>query len=339
MSKFIKVFFSVSLILFLPLIVCGESNKFNQKENNTSLLLYEYDFSISSLFTSKSDYPGANSDGFFSRLFNRKKKSVAEKTSKSERLSGSKKSYDPPKSNSSIPMGESKNGSPSSSPNTAVQNVPKEPLNESRRDKIMSKRQWLLGVSIGSSHAVADIGGSKNLAFGEFVDYQMSNLGLNLGIFAKYQLNDWFALSFGMDYGSYKGIHSASEFLESDYYGYSFQNDIFEFFTKTEFHAPFLASKPADVYLFTGIGVFFNDMKLYDDNDRRTPPNEIGNFNQTQPAVPIGLGFGYCFSNQLRIGYELGYRYTFFTFFDGINDLGNSYDRYFSNSLKISYNF
>ncbi|MFW5793247.1 MAG: DUF6089 family protein [Bacteroidota bacterium] len=341
MTSITKLSFSVLLILFLPLITNAENNSLNQQEaeSNNSLFAESFYSASESAFFIK-NYPGSyrKKDNFFSRLFG-KKKSVAEKNSQSQNPSNTKKKHTPPASESELPMGSSKNGAVKSTSNSAVANTPKEPLSESRRDKVMSKSQWLMGLSFGSSHAVADIGNSKNMAFGEFVDYQFSNLGLSMGLFTKYHLNNWFALSFGMDYGSYKGVHNAPSLNDSYYYGYSFENNIFEFFAKTEFSAPFLATTPVDLYLFTGIGVFFNDMKLYDDDNRRVSPNEISDYSQTQPSIPVGLGFGYYFNNKLRIGYELGYRYTVFTFFDGVNIDSSGYDKYFSNSLKVSYNF
>ena len=235
-----------------------------------------------------------------------------------------------------MPTGQSSSGSYSSTQNQGVQNTPKNPLSNSRRDAAMGRQasRFNFGIAIGSAHAVTDIGGSKDMGFGDFLSYQTSNYGLKFGIYGQYQMNYWFALSFGMDYGSYQGAHMVDDGV---YGGYRFENNIFEFFAKTEFHAPFLYSSPADLYLFTGIGLFFNDMRLFNADNR--PQTISTDFSQTQPAIPLGIGFGYTFNNIIRVGYELGYRYTMFNFFDGVDDLSNSYDKYFSNTLKISLNF
>ncbi len=334
----IKCFLSVSLILMLSGLANAESNFYiivNEQNEASFSLNSELKLSEFVAFSNFPNYKNGN-DSFFKRLFS--KKTVAEQNSKSQTHATSKRSaFKNPKakSNSNIPGGYTENGSPASTENQGVQNSPKEPLSTSRRDRVVNvPNKWELGLSIGSSHAVADIGDSKEMAFGDFVSYQFSNLGLNFGIYTKYKFTSYFAASFGMDYGSYIGVQST---VANNYSGYRFENDVFEFFGKTEFHAPFLKNTIADAYLFTGIGVFFNDLRVYDEFNRRHRV-EV-EYSQIQPTIPVGIGFGFKLNNKVRLGYELGYRYTFFNLFDGVQDVSTKYDKYFSNALKLSVGF
>jgi hypothetical protein len=336
MLKKKNYFFSVSLILVFSLLSINSISSANSLRNMKEPLFSEHasSFSLASTYASYPLFSGSN-DGFFSKLF-KKSRTVAEKNSQSPDHSKKKKGrYTAPKSNSQMPIGNSANGGPATTENTAVHNSPKEPLSNSRRNQSINPiNKWEFGLSIGSSHAIADIGNSKNLEFGDFIDYQFSNLGLNFGIYTKYKLTNWFAASFGMDYGSYKGIQTDPLM---NYAGYTFQNEVFEFFAKTELHAPFSRKFPLDLYAFSGIGIFFNDIRLFNELDRRV--HVARDYSQVQPAIPLGLGFGYIINNKVRIGYELGYRYTFFNLFDGVEDMSASCDKYFSNVLKISVVF
>ncbi len=343
MCKNLKKIFSVSLILLFPLLIKAEVVSENSVENNENVLLNETGLNslISSLYSTNS-FPvvnNSNGDNFFRRLF-RGNRTVAERRSQSkEHPTTRRQSYRPPESNSQLPMGSSGSTNVRSTENVAVENVQKSPLGVSRRDQEMGTRPitWEIGINVGSAHAVTDIGNAKNMAFGDFMGYQTDNYGLNFGLYTKRLLSSWLGVSFGMDYGSYGGHHSCSTLADSDYYGYRFENNVFEFFGKLELHAPFLERKAFDLYGFTGIGVFFNDLRLF--NEQNRPVTIETDFNQVQPAIPVGLGFGYVINNQVRIGYELGYRYTMFNFFDGVGDKGSVNDRYFSNVLKVGIVF
>ncbi len=140
----------------------------------------------------------------------------------------------------------------------------------------------------------------------------------------------------GMDYANLSGQAPFNEGLtEND--PFSFSNDIFEFFAKTEFMLPMLSRSPFDIYGFAGIGVFFSDARVFNANDRLLE-NSV-DYSQVQPVIPMGFGFSYRLPNSLRIGYEFGWRNTIFHYLDGVQMTQDNYDNYFFNNLKISFGF
>ena len=218
---------------------------------------------------------------------------------------------------------------------SVVRNTPKPPLYTSRRDQYTAFGHWELGLLLGSSHTLTDIGGSKGLGFGDFADYHTSNFGLSGGVYGRYIMNDWFALNLGMNFASLSAERDQplqvgnNEVLR-------FQNEIFEFFSNTEFRLPNLARTPWDIYGFIGIGVFFSDASIYGVNDQLITTQD--DYSQVQPFIPFGGGFSVKVTNTLRLGYELGWRNTIFHYLDGVKK-DNTYDHYFLNSLKIGFTF
>lgn len=274
-------------------------------------------------------------DNFFRRLFGISNKSRSQKNSRSPRHSSSRpKRYSPPSSNSQNPdTFKGGSGSNQSTDPTAVKNNPKPALHKSLRDQHQSSGVWELGLTLGTSHAVSDIGGNKGVPIGDFAEYQISNYSLSGGLFGRYIMNDWFAMNLGMNFANLKAerefVPEGSEILR-------FNNDIFEFFANTEFRLPALSRSPFDLYGFVGIGIFFSDASIYDQNDRLISTQV--DYSQVQPVIPFGGGFSVKLTQNLRLGYELGWRNTIFHYLDGVKKDEN-YDHYFMNSVKIGFVF
>lgn len=274
-------------------------------------------------------------DNFFRRLFGISNKSRSQKNSRSPRHSSSRpKRYSPPSSNSQNPdTFKGGSGSNQSTDPTAVKNNPKPALHKSLRDQHQSSGIWELGLTLGTSHAVSDIGGNKGVPIGDFAEYQISNYSLSGGLFGRYIMNDWFAMNLGMNFANLKAerefVPEGSEILR-------FNNDIFEFFANTEFRLPALSRSPFDLYGFVGIGIFFSDASIYDQNDRLISTQV--DYSQVQPVIPFGGGFSVKLTQNLRLGYELGWRNTIFHYLDGVKKDEN-YDHYFMNSFKIGFVF
>ncbi|MFW6249380.1 MAG: hypothetical protein ACOC4J_06390, partial [Bacteroidota bacterium] len=132
-----------------------------------------------------------------------------------------------------------------------------------------------------------------------------------------------------------------------DLQAYSFTNEIFEFYGRTEFVLPALNRSPLDIWGFVGIGLFFSDASVFDQNDSMLEIDQ--DYSQVQPIIPIGMGISYKINKKIRIGYEFGWRNTIFNYLDGldsssintINTTGTNsgYDQYFLNNLQISFIF
>lgn len=273
-------------------------------------------------------------DNFLRRLLGFSSKTNAEKSSRSERLGKQPKKHSPPKSNSKKPTSyNGDNQSPSSNDPNAVKNNPKPPLQKSLRDQHQSLGYWELGLSIGTSHAISDIAGNKDFPINEFTEYHTTNYSMAGGFYGRYIMNEWFAMNLGMNFANLK---AEREFVPEGSEAMRFNNDIFEFYAKTEFRLPALSRSPFDLYGFVGIGVFFSDASIYDKDDRLITTQD--DYSQVQPVIPFGGGFSVKITNNLRIGYELGWRNTIFHYLDGVKS-DEKYDHYFLNSLKIGFVF
>jgi hypothetical protein len=275
-------------------------------------------------------------DNWFRRLFT-SFTSKAERTSRSQRHSSRPKRYSPPQSNSRNPDSHSgRRGDLPSSDMSAVNNEPKMPLQASLRETYLYRGAWELGLSAGTAHALTDIADNKNLAPGEFMDYHTNNFDLSFGFFGRYVMNTWFAIKLGAEYTSLSASN-ISMLQNPEIPAVSFENEIFEFFGRTEFMIPALARSPLDIYGFFGIGIFFTDAQLFDENSLLVQVPD--DYSQVQPFIPLGVGFNVRVSERLKLGYEFGWRNTIFHYLDGVRVPGQSYDKYFVNSLKISYKF
>jgi hypothetical protein len=322
------------LLVFMVLLANVNSAASNEKLNS------EQDLTIETLSATNhlSEYSQLQlQDNFFRRLFG-SRKTKAERVSRSQRHASRPQRYTPPPSQSQDPQSYSSrsSGASASSSNQAVRNQPKPPLHTSLRDQYYALGVWEIGLSVGTAHPITDIAENKGLGFNEFADYHTNNFNFKLGFFTRYIMNEWFALSLGMDYANLSGQVPFGENLPENV-PFRFTNDIFEFYAKTELMLPALSRSPFDLYGFVGIGLFFSDARVFDNRDRIVE-SEV-DYSQVQPVIPMGLGFSYTLPNGLRLGYEFGWRNTIFHYLDGVKRTRDNYDNYFFNSLKISYSF
>ncbi len=269
--------------------------------------------------------------------FGYKKNHKAQKATQSaEHQSNRPRPYTPPPSGSRNPQPQAgtKDKLPTSDM-SAVANTPKPPLFNSLKNQHHSFGFWEMGVAIATSHSLTDVEGSKGLSPGDFTSQHFSSYNFGGGFYGRYVMNDWFSVKLGMnyvrlDYTRESPVQIGSIFVKA------FKNDIFEFFGTTEFHLPLLANTPWDLYTFTGIGVFFSDVSLNDQNNRLITITD--DFNQVQPFIPLGVGFSVKLTNSVKLGYEFGWRNTIFHYLDGVK-ADERYDHYFLNSIKIGFLF
>jgi hypothetical protein len=329
-QKFFRIRFLLILLLFLFVKTKQAKAEEFIGETSTAETEYSFEFTNAGLVLMEQD-------NRFRRFFTRTFTSKAERTSQSQRHSNRPKRYSPPESNSRNP--ESYGGRRSDLPSSDIsttQNQPKLPLQPSLRDTYLYKGSWEMGLSLGTTHALTDIADNKALPPGEFLQYHTKNYDLSFGFFGRYKMSSWFAIKLGAEYSSISAENMA-HLGNPDIPAVSFENEIFEFYGRTEFMLPALARSPVDIYGFVGIGIFFTDAQLFDQNN--LPVQVPDDYSQVQPLIPIGFGANVRVTERLKLGYEFGWRNTIFHYLDGIKVPSNSYDRYFVNQLKISYMF
>jgi hypothetical protein len=215
----------------------------------------------------------------------------------------------------------------------AINNSPKPPLFKSRREQYLSRDWWEVGIAISTTHVVSDVGLSKGLPLREFFQYHSANNSFGGGIYGRYIFNEWFSAGASATMLRLSG--------ERDFYSelrgseiFSFTNTISEFAVQAEYRLPVLAASPFDLYGFMGLGIFLNDIGIYDKFGR--PEALTADFSQIQPFLLLGGSFSVKLTNKFKVNYEFGWRNTIFHYLDGVK-LADSFDHYFLNTLKIGY--
>lgn len=211
------------------------------------------------------------------------------------------------------------------------------PLPSLRDMELFGHRRWDIGLNIGTSHALTDIGGTNNQTPFFILDAQPRGTRPHAGFFARYRLFRNHAINAQLNYGQ---LHEADTLSPKDSGRYNrryfFDNEVFELAVKWEVYLPqWVFRSPLDVYAFLGLAVFYHDPELrVPDPDNFTPQD----FNNIQPAFPLGAGLHYTFDNNLRLGFNLGWRKTFTDHLDGVSTpQSKGMDSYFFNQFSISY--
>jgi hypothetical protein len=212
----------------------------------------------------------------------------------------------------------------------------KRPLTRSIRSMYEQPKGIDYGVNLGTAHALTDIGGTGETSRASFLDTQWSETSLNAGVFLRYKFSPLFSLKSSFNYASISGSDLLSGESTSRFNrGFEFSNTIYELAFTGEFYIPKNFKNPLDVYGFLGIAAFYHDPDLLVPNPDRY---EFDLVNTLQPAIPIGIGAFYQFPNSMRVGYEIGWRKTFFDHLDGFTrpaSKGN--DSYYFGKIKLSY--
>jgi hypothetical protein len=210
------------------------------------------------------------------------------------------------------------------------------PLQRSRRSMVLQPRGIDFGFNLGTSHSLTDIGGTRHASRPFIMDTQWNTTSINAGVFTRYKFDQLISVNASLNYGRIGGADSLSGENSSRFArDYHFTNNIFEFAVTGEFYIPnYFPFRPFEIYGFVGVAMFYHDPILV------TPPGKEENdpFRNFQPAIPMGIGGFYNFPSNWRIGYEIGWRKTFFDYLDGFTrtaSQGN--DSYFFGKVKVSY--
>lgn len=212
------------------------------------------------------------------------------------------------------------------------------PLQRSRRAMAMQYTGWEIGGNLGASYSLTDVSGNSVEQRPSFLNTQWSTVGLNAGVFGRYKFHPLFAVRVSVNYGK---VHGADSLAEGRTRDFSFQNNIIELAATYEVYAP--KSSPAfpfDFYGYLGLAAFYHnpDLRVPDHLVDSFEEDEYSNF---QPAIPMGLGVTYSVrlpQSDLKIGYEVGWRKTFFDYLDGFTrPWSQGSDSYYFNKITVSY--
>ncbi len=162
-------------------------------------------------------------------------------------------------------------------------------------------------------------------------------------VFFRNNLNKEVSFRVGITAGKLGGSDASTPIdAFSDNRGASFDIFLFEVSTVFEYH--FLKWREENSiirwtpYLFGGLAIF--GVSGMEDK-----PSEYSNI---QPAIPFGVGFKYVLNPKWYIGFEIGFRKTFFDYLDNVSagdgvikdyDYGNRFDNDHYAFLGLSLNY
>ena len=172
--------------------------------------------------------------------------------------------------------------------------------------------------------------------------YQLSIAKPAASIHYRLNFSEIVSTRFTLTYGGIKGNDATPVDVLGENRNHSFDSNVLEVSSVFEYH--FLDYKNHESpqkwspYAFLGFGI----MKLYN------PSSTMDDFNQTQPVIPMGLGFKHKLGKQFVVEFEAGARKTFFDYLDGISDgdvtiknyqFGNPNDDdwYFFTGFRLSF--
>jgi hypothetical protein len=197
--------------------------------------------------------------------------------------------------------------------------------------------RWDFGVNLGAANYLGEIGGLEETRRDFVFDMKLNRTQYVFGGFARYKLTPTIAANFGINYGRIRGNDFNSENPARVARNLSFRNNILEFSLRAEvtlfydndaggrgFYNPDFR-----VYGFMGLALFHHnprakyygpleefDGELVDLIDLETEGVQYENW---QLGVPAGLGLFFTFNKVHRVGWEIGYRFTFTDYLDDVS--------------------
>lgn len=192
-----------------------------------------------------------------------------------------------------------------------------------------------VGVSLGASNFLGDLGGNSEGDGSRFGDLDLSNTRPVFGVWYKYRFHDRFAAKANLFYGRVYGTDENTPNIWRRNRNHTFRSPIIELSTQGEFY--FFREKIGAAYrikgvrgygstniagyVFGGIGVIFYDPHGKTDDGNWVRLSDLNTEGQGLPGgpedysrfaltFPLGFGFKYNFSREWGIAIEYGLRLT-----------------------------
>lgn len=209
---------------------------------------------------------------------------------------------------------------------------------------------WDLGIKIGGSNYLGDIGGQELTRRGFVWDMHLDDTRMNYAIFARRKMSKRFALAANADYVSVWGFDSNSSNPARRARNLNFRNRMLEVGGRAEltiFYDNDVGGKgfydpDYRFFIFAGLAGFYHNpqgqifdavdgdgnildpsykSQWYDLRPFRTE-NQESEYEKIGLAIPAGVGMYFTFNKQFRVGWELNWRTTFT---DYVDDLSGQY--------------
>lgn len=207
-------------------------------------------------------------------------------------------------------------------------------------------QQGEFGLNLYSAHYIGDL--RENLqarnGFGDFMSYAFELMRPGAGVYGRYNFNPRLSAKGSINWARLYGADNLANESSNQIRNLSFRTDILEFSGQMEWNfRPFgwsrssLGEKRFTPFVFGGVSLFrFNpkaeytnslngDVEWVELQPLSTEGQDLifypsrSRYSLTQFSFPVGLGLKYAFEQNWRLGFEVGYRFTFTDYLDDVS--------------------
>ncbi len=208
-------------------------------------------------------------------------------------------------------------------------------LHLSAQNKISDYPKMEIGLSLGITEYLGDLGGSNGKGKRFIIDTDWQYTRPLLGIYYKHHFKNWLALSANLNWTRVKGDDAATTYDPREQRGLSFSTRILELYGMAHFTPFTFGGGKYKLYGMGGLGIFsFN--KTEHESVQDTP-----NYSSVQIMMPVGLGFSYQINYNWVLSSDLMHRVTFTDYIDGYSYSSPTQrkqnDSFYSLMFKVGY--
>lgn len=196
----------------------------------------------------------------------------------------------------------------------------------------MNAQEIDFGLNLGAANYLGEIGGSSGDSRGFLFDMRFDQTNISAGGFFRYSFSNSLAAKISVNYVRIEGADSLSDNPNRIARNLSFRTDMIEATLTGEYAFLVLndltrrSKSRIDfrAHAFTGAGVLFfypyakaNDEWFY---LRPLQTEGVENaYDEMTIVVPLGIGASFTFNNKVRLGMEIGYRFSFTDYLDDVS--------------------
>ena len=204
-----------------------------------------------------------------------------------------------------------------------------------------NRYEWVFGL--GATNFLGDIGGSSTQGTHFIKDFNFGSTREMGSVGLRYMLSDYMAVKGGLYFGMLRGNDALSSEKDRHNRNINFRSPIVEisgqyevYFNKEQVghryhirHAHGMHNINIQGYAFVGIGAFFfNPQGYYQGNWYNLRPLSTEgegfipgrkNYSLTQFSIPFGAGVKMPLSENINVGFEIGYRKLFTDYLDDVS--------------------
>ncbi len=190
---------------------------------------------------------------------------------------------------------------------------------------------WDLGMRVGASNYLGDIGGKEKIRRNFILDMKLRKTSFVVGGFARYKLNNYWSINGILSYGQIRGDDALSTNPGRMWRNLRFKNNILDFTVRGEynfFEAPDVGGSGKyklefKSYVHGGLSCFYHNPKGSLDGNSwhllQPLQTEGKKYNRIGLGIPLGLGGVFTYDRNHRFGIDFSWNTTFTDYLDDIS--------------------